>query len=295
MGHSWEGNVMHMQPLMRSSTQGLALALGLLLAGHATADTFTFVAEPSYPPDQAQEVYKPLVDYLSRSTGHTFKLVTPRNYHLHWRDMRRNTPYDFVYEEAHFVDYRAQRYGFEPLVRKSSPTVYALLADFQFADKGVAGLVGRRIVSMPAPSLGFAMLAEMYSNPISQPDFRSEASSWRDGVEMVFAGDAEAAMVPNFLAEQYPNLVSLKESRSVPGAALSANPAISAEVKQAVRDAMLKLHEDPDSYNTLVELGATQFEPATAAEYFGIEQALSSFFGYVPPTAAPPETAAANE
>ncbi len=271
---------------LQRSSQGLVFSLGLLLAGQVVADTFTFVAEPSYPPEQAQEVYKPLLDYLSRTTGHTFTLVAPRNYHLHWRDMRRNTPYDFVYEEAHFVDYRAQRYGFEPLVRKSSPTVYTLLADFEFAEKGLAGLVGRRIVSMPAPSLGFAMLAEMYSNPISQPDFRSEASSWRDGVEMVFAGDAEAAMVPTFIAEQYPNLVSLKESRSVPGAALSANPAISAEVKQAVRDAMLKLHEDPDSYNTLVELGATQFEPTTAAEYVGLEQTLSSFFGYVSPKAA---------
>ncbi len=267
---------------MPRGTQGLALLAGLLLSASATADTFTFAAEPSYPPDQAQEVYKPLIDYLGRTTGHTFTLVIPRNYHFHWRDLRLNKPIDFVYEEAHFVDYRAQRFGFEPLVRRSTPTVYTVLANEEFMDKGLAGLVGRRIVSMPAPSLGFALVAEMFSNPISQPDFRSEATSWRDGVEMVFGGDAEAAMVPSFIAEQYPNLVPLQQSRPVAGAALSAGPTVSAEVRQAVREAMLKLHEDEDAYNTLVELGATQFEPATAAEYAGAEAVLKTFFGYVP-------------
>ncbi|MGQ0800954.1 MAG: phosphate/phosphite/phosphonate ABC transporter substrate-binding protein [Pseudomarimonas sp.] len=282
---------MQMLPVMPKSARVLMLVMGLGVGGQASADTFTFTVEPSYPPEQAQEVYKPLLDYLARTTGHKFSLNTPRNYHLHWRDIRRGAPFDFVYEEAHFVDYRAQRFGFEPLVKKSNQTVYTLIADEQFADKGLSGLVGRRIVSMPAPSLGFSLLAEMYSNPISQPDFRSEATSWRDGVEMVFAGDAEAAMVPAFIAAEYPNLVPIKESRGLAGAAISAAPTVSTEVKQAVREALLKLHEDNDAYNTLVELGATQFDTTSAAEYFGAEKALSSFFGYVPPSTPAPAAA----
>lgn len=260
---------------------GLLFAAGLLFATSAGADSFTFTVEPSYPADQAQEVYKPLLDYLSRTTGHTFTLVVPRNYHLYWRDLRQNKAVDFAYEEAHFADYRARRFGFEPLVRKTTPSVYTVLADEAVAENGLAGLVGRRIVSMPAPSLGFALLAEMFNNPVSQPDFRSEASSWRDGVEMVFAGDAEAAMIPSFIAEQYPNLVEIEKSRAFLGAAVTAGPTVGAEVKQAVRDALVKLHEDPDAYSTLVELGATEFEPARAADYRGAESVLSSFFGYV--------------
>lgn len=265
----------------RQTVRGALLAAGLLFMSHASADTFTFTVEPSYPADQAQEVYKPLLDYLAKETGHTFTLVTPRNYHLYWRDLRQGKPIDFAFEEAHFVDYRVSRFGFEPLVRRTTPSVYTVLADEEFAEEGLPGLVGRRIVSMPSPSLGFALLAEMFNNPISQPDFRSEASSWRDGVEMVFAGDAEAAMIPAFIAEQYPNLVEIAKSRPFLGPTLVAGATVSAEAKQAVRDAMLKLHEDPDAYNTLVELGATEFEPATAADYAGAESVLSSFFGYV--------------
>lgn len=260
--------------------RALLVAAALLVGSRAEADNFTFLVEPSYPVDQAEEVYKPLIDYLNRTTGHSFKLVVPRNYHFHWRDLRQNAAVDFTYEEAHFIDYRAKRFGFEPLVKKSTPSVYVVLADEQYAANGLAGLVGRRIVSMPSPSLGFAMLAEMYTNPVSQPDFRSEASSWRDGVEMVFSGDAEAAMVPDFIASQYPNLVELRKSRAFPGTAVSAGPNVSAEVKQAVRDAMLALHEDPDAYNTLSELGAVQYEAAKASDFNGYDKMLSGFFGY---------------
>ena len=265
----------------KSASLAAALVLGLTFSSQGSADNFTFTVEPSYPPEQAQEVYKPLLDYLSRTTGHTFELITPRNYHLYWRDLRKNKPVDFAYEEAHFIDYRGKRFGFEPLVRKQTPTVYTLLADYEFEEEGTSGLVGRRIVSMPSPSLGFTMLAEMYENPISQPDFRSEASSWRDGVEMVFAGDAEAAMVPDFIAEQYPNLVALESSRPFPGAGVNAGPTVSAEVKAAVRDALLKLHEDPDAFSTLAELGVTEFIPTEAADFDGRQDILAGFFGYV--------------
>ncbi len=271
--------------MRQESAPGIALRAALLvatllLASRAQAEDFTLLVEPSYPVDQAEEVYKPLVDYLSRTTGHKFKLVVPRNYHFHWRDLRQNAAVDFTYEEAHFIDYRVKRFGFEPLVKRTTPSAYVVLADEQFAEAGLAGLVGRRIISMPSPSLGFAMLAEMYTNPVSQPDFRSEASSWRDGVEMVFAGDAEAAMVPDYIASQYPNLVELRKSRAFPGTAVAAGPNVSAEVKQAVRDAMLALHGDPDAYSTLAELGATQYEPATAADFDGYDKMLSGFFGY---------------
>lgn len=270
-----------MQTMRASAPLATALLLGLTISGSVLADNFTFTVEPSYPPDQAQDVYKPLLDYLNRTTGHTFELITPKNYHIYWRDLRKNKPVDFAYEEAHFVDYRGKRFGFEPLVRKQTPTVYTLLADFEFEEGGTGGLVGRRIVTMPSPSLGFTMLAEMYENPMSQPDFRSEASSWRDGVEMVFAGDAEAAMVPDFIAEQYPNLVALKSSRPFPGAAINAGPTVSDEVKATVRDALLQLHEDPDAFSTLAELGVTEFIPTTAKDFAGRQDILAGFFGYV--------------
>jgi ABC-type phosphate/phosphonate transport system substrate-binding protein len=258
------------------------LAIGIASAGSASADQFTLGIEASYPPDQAEEIYRPLLEYLNRATGHTFVLSVPRNYHFLWRDLKRNEPVDFTFEEAHFVDFRIDRYGFVPLVRTAEPTSYTLLAQADIAEAGLDGMVGKRIACMPSPSLGFALLAEMFKNPVAQPDIRSEATTWRDGVEMVFAGEADAAMVQTYIAELYPNLVSVEKTRDFAGRALSAAPTVDAGVRQAVTDAMLRLHEDESLFQVLTVLGATRFEPATTEEYDGEEQMLSGFFGYKP-------------
>lgn len=269
-------------------TRVLATAVAAVLAvygNRATAAEFSFAVEPSFPPDRAAEIYQPLLDYLGNATGHTFRLATSRNYHFYWRDMRANAAVDFSFDEPHFADYRIQRHGFEPLARTAEPTVYAVLAQPDYADRGLAGLVGYRVVSMPSPSLGFVLLARMYRNPLAQPEIKSEASSWREGVEIVFAGEGEGAVVPVRIAEMYPNLVEVQRTEPLPGAAVLAGPEVAPEVKDAVRTALLALHEDESLYEVLVEIGATQFEAATPAEYAGAQDLLRGVFGYSPAAA----------
>lgn len=256
------------------------LLLLMLASGGALAADYTVSVEPSYPVQQAHDVYQPLLDYLGKATGHRFVLQYPSNYHSLWRDIRANTPIDFTFEEAQFVDYRAQRFGFEPLVRTAEPTSYALIALPEVAERGVDALVGYQVVSMPSPSLGYALLIEMYRNPVSQPEVLSTAASWKDGVEMIFAGEADASMVPSYIAQLYPNLIEMQRSRELPGRAFSAAKTVPDDIKAAVRDALLKLNEDQSLYNVLNEIGTTRFEPASADQYRGNQQTLRGFFGY---------------
>lgn len=268
--------------MIRTRALGTAIAAVLALAaGHpAAAADFSFAVEPSFPPDRAAEIYQPLMDYLGKATGHTFRLVTSRNYHFYWRDMRASVPVDFSLDEPHFADYRIQRQGFEPLARTAEPTVYALIAQPDHAERGLDGLVGYRVVSMPSPSLGFVLLARMYRNPLAQPEIKSEATSWREGVEIVFADEGEGAIVPGRMAEMYPNLVEVRRTEPLPGAAVLAGGNVDAEAREAVRSALLSLHEDENLYQVLVEVGATRFEAATAAEYAGAQDLLRGVFGY---------------
>jgi hypothetical protein len=271
------------------------LIFALLFAGSAQAADYTVSVEPNYPPAQAQEVYKPLLDYLSKATGQRFILKTSANYHVFWRDLRGATPTDFAFEEAHFTDYRINRQRFTPLVRVADPTKFVLLVDSSNAEGGANGLIGRRIASMSAPSLGYLLLGELYKNPIAQPEIQSVAASWKDGVEMVFAGETDAAMVPGYIAQTYPNLVPVATSRDFIGRAFSASPKVPLDLRKKVADALLRLHKDKTLYDVINELGATQFVPATAADYAGSERLLRGVFGYQPlpgrtspaPTAAP--------
>jgi len=271
---------------------GLSALLLAMLSTTASAATYTLAVEPNFPPAQAQQVYKPLLDYLSASTGHQFVLKTATNYHVYWRDLRSGSKTDFAFEEAHFTDYRIDRLGFTPLVRVSEPTRYSLLADFDAAQGGIQGLIGYRVVSMPAPSMGYLLLGELYKNPIAQPEIRSVAANWRDGVEMIFSQETEAAMVPNYIAAPYSNLTVVSESAEFTGRALSAGGTVPADVRQAVTEAMLRLHQDDSLYEVLVELGANQFVEATASEYRGSERLLRGVFGYKPkPAGATPPPA----
>jgi hypothetical protein len=265
------------------------IAASMVFAGSALAADYTVTVEPNYPPAQALEVYKPLMDYMSKATGQHFILKPSANYHVYWRDMRAAVPVDFAFEEAHFTDYRINHQRFTPLVRVQDPTKYVLLADSESATDGTHGLIGLRIACMSAPSMGYLLLGEWYKNPIAQPEVVSTAASWKDGVEMVFATESEGAMVPSYIAQTYPNLVPVATSREFVGRAFSAGPTVPLEVRQKVAAAMLKLRS-PD---VLGEIGATAFVPAAAADYAGNERLLRDVFGYQPvrgksgPVAAP--------
>ena len=267
----------------------LAVAMAFA-AAPAVAANYTLAVEPNYPPAQAEMVYQPLLDYLSASTGHTFRIKTASNYHVYWRDLRAGMKVDFAFEEAHFAGYRMGRLGFTPLVRTLEPTRYSLLADAVVAEEGTSGLIGRPVVSMPSPSMGYLLMLEIYRNPIAAPEIKSVGTGWRDGVEMIFSQETDAAMVPNYIAQLYPNLVSVSDSREFTGRALSAGGTVPSDVREAVADAMLKLHEDDTLYEVLVELGASQFVATNASEYAGSENLLRGVFGYKPmPKAAEPE------
>ena len=271
--------------------KSVALGVLLLLGSQAAAAAdYTVIVEPNYPPAQAREVYEPLLAYLAKATGHRFFLKTTPNYHVYCRDMRNNSATDFAFEEAHFTDYRINRQKFVPLVRVADPTRFTLLVSDAMVEGGAQGLVGHRIVSMSAPSLGYLLLGDIYKNPISQPEIQSVAANWKDGVDMLFAGETDAAMVPNYIAKDYPNLVPVNESREFPGRALSASPTVPAGVRTAVANAMLQLSKDAEQNAILNEIGATGFVPANKADYAGNEALLRNVFGYQAlrrPAAAP--------
>jgi ABC-type phosphate/phosphonate transport system substrate-binding protein len=268
---------------MRRCRASLVAAFGAVcaIATNATfAADYTFDVEPAYQPQRLEEIYKPLMDYLDKATGQHFTLVTAKNYHFYWRDIQAGAKADFAFDEAHLTDYRIQHAHYEPIVRTAESTSYTLVTNVDIGNKGLSGLVGQKIVTMAAPSLGYTLLLEFYPNPVLQPDIRSSAASWRDAVDSVFAEEANAAMIPTWLKDQYPNLTPVKTSRLFAGQCVTAAPDVPADVKDKVKDALLKLDADQETAKLLFELGVTKFVPATAKEYNGSEQILKNYFGY---------------
>jgi hypothetical protein len=271
--------------------------LMLAFAGHAGAANFTLTVEPTYPRDQAAEVYKPLLDYLQRTTGHTFTLRVAPSFNQHWRDLRGGVRTDFAFEEAHFADYRRLAQGFVPMARTEEDSQYAIVvSDPDLASQGTDGVVGRVVAGLGAPSLGYVLLYDSFRNPLQQPELRALGSKWSDGPDLIFSGDVEGAVVPSYLAGENPALSVVWRSRTVPGRLLSASPTVSSSVRNAIRDALLKLHEDPEAFAAINELRFARLVPADGAQYVGLERLLAGTFGYVAPRRpATPSTQPAAE
>ena len=266
---------------MKTTLTGIAFAILLSSPIYAQQRILKLAVEPDYSQEQAVEVYKPFVAYLEKTTKFKIELVTSRNYSSYWADMRSNKGWDLVFDEAHFTDYRNQFYKFEPLVKAAEPSSYSLVSAEDIGVGNTKALLAENILTMSAPSLGYAMLLQYFPNPMQQPDIRTTIASWNDAIDAIFADEGKAAMVPSSVAALFAsNTFEVLKSREFPGIAVSASPALDAATKAAVKQALLKMHEDQDAYQALSELRISQFVPATAAEYSGSAEILKSFYGY---------------
>ncbi len=253
----------------------------LLFSAAAPALELTLTVHPVYVPERAHEVYRPLVSYLTTTTQHVITLKTPKNFHSFGRDVLKNRELELVLCEAHLADYLISRHGFHALVRAVEPTAYTLVTTGNLVDAGLDGLIGRRTVSLPSPSMSSVLLSQWYGNPLRQPRVVSTAQGWRDAVEIVFAQEAEAAMVPTWLADRYPNLYALKQSESFPGMAVLASPDIDVDTQLEITEALLKLHEDERLLEVLVELNVNRLVAVEDAEFAGASKLLRNVYGFL--------------
>lgn len=238
------------------------------------------LVNPVYPPDQARLVYQPLLDYLNETTGLDVTLVVDRNFHRYWLNARRNEAPPLILEDAHMVAWRMNNFDYQPLVTTAKPITFSLLTTGAMADDGLDDFVGRRISSLPSPSLGYLVLADWFGNPLQQPRIQSTATSWLDAVEMVFSAEADAAIAPDNLVARYPNLYPVETSTEFPGLTLSASPDVPDDVRQTLIDAMTVLHDDEDHHAALFELDIDRFVAADPELYAGMEQWLSTIFSF---------------
>ncbi len=260
----------------------VACLCAALIGTSAHAAEYRFTPEPAYTPAAAEEIYKPLLDYLSKATGEKFVLAPAANYASYWRDILKPDQTDFSYDEAQFADYRINHLGFIPLVRRSQGTSYTLLANPDFEGEKPSALLSSRIATMPAPSLGYAVLMQVFSDPVQQPDISSNAASWRDCLDMLNSGEAQAMIFPTWMLETFgnPSMVTLYTSRDFAGSAILASPDVPEDVRNKVRDALLNAEGAPELGELLLELGITKFVSAEPKDYAGEQKMLSGFYGY---------------
>lgn len=257
----------------------IAILAALVLPGLGTAEPYSFVVQPVIPPAAQRSAYEPLARYLSEETGYEIELVTTQNFVTYWESMRRPGRYDLILDAAHFTAYRIDRMGYTPLAKLPDVVSFSLVTHEDTLIFSPDELVGKRVATLPSPSLGALRLTALFPNPVKQPLIVSTDGS-RAAVERLLAGAVVAAVIPTPIARDYDNINTVLTTEQVPHMALSASPEVPTEAQEALRLALIGMNRNPRGQEVLEAARLPGFEAAPASIYRGYDQLLSGVWGY---------------
>lgn len=250
----------------------------LIITLPAMAAELTFAVHPVLPQARTVQVYQPLANYLSRVTGQKIRLVTNSNFLTHWQAMKRDK-YDLILDGPHFTDYRVKNMGYTVLAKLPDVVSYTLVSNENLMIMEPSELVGKTIATTASPAIGALRLVELYPNPLRQPTIVETPDS-EQAAELTVQGKVAAAMIPAPLVGRYPSLVTVVTTEQLPSPGISASPAVSPELQQALRRALLDAPNSADGRKALEALNAPVLEPADNKSFQGLERLLEGMWGY---------------
>jgi ABC-type phosphate/phosphonate transport system substrate-binding protein len=267
----------------RDHILGVCLA-GLVIGASAPVQekALTLVVQPPQGEITAPGANQALANYLAQAVGTRIVVVTPPNFLAHWEMVRRNNGIDLVLDDAHFTDYRVQRFGFHVLVKAPGTTSFSLVAPHGARVKDPLSLAGKKVASFGPPSIGATRLNAMFPNPARRPSI-IDIATVQQGIELLEQRKVEAAMLPTAAIDEHVargRLIVLTTMEPTPRMALSASPAVSVAMREKIRAALLRADESENGKRLLQNLRYSHFELAAAATYANHERLLREVWGY---------------
>lgn len=256
----------------------LALFLGMMLSGSVQANELRLAISLGLSPQQAERAYRPVVNYLSAATGQRIRLETSVNALTHWQLMLREN-YELVLDGPAFTAYRAAKMDYSVIGKIPDVLSFTLVAHADMMLFEPTELIGRTIATQPSPSLGALHLANLYTNPMRQPDFM-QVDTHASAGQAVEDGRAAGAMLPSPMVAAFANVVPVFTSEQAPAPGFSVSPQVSAEIRERLRQALLDAPNSEAGRAMLEVLNIPYFEPANNQDYLGLETMLEGMWGY---------------
>ena len=266
--------------MIRHTMKGYLVAILFLLATPSIAlgETYSLVVQPILPASQTAKAYRPLIDYLSKETGHSFELKTSPNFLAYWQEVKKGQ-FNFVLDGAHLTDYRIKKLGYKPLVKVLDVVSFSLVTGPDVLIFEPSELVGKPVASLASPSRGALIIEQLFTQPIRQP-LLVEVTNAQDAIKQVLSGKAAGAVIPSPLVGGFPQLNVVSTTEQWPHVALSASRSVPADVSEKVTKALLNASNTPDGSKMLSALNFPGFEKANADSYDGYGEILKTVWGY---------------
>jgi len=267
--------------LSKPSKSLLAIAsvmLSSLFFSTSYAKEYSFIVQPIHAPEKMIELYQPLVQYLNTETGHTFNIVTSKSFISYWAKMKKGQ-YDLILDAAHFTDYRIKRMDYSVLAKIPSTESFSLITSGSAKVTDYNKLIGKKLITLPSPSLSSVHLEKLFPNPARQPNVINTNSA-KSALKAVQNGQSFAALVPTSLLANAENINTVNTTMAMPRMAISASPKIDKAMQEKIRSALIRASSTPEGKAMLSTLNISAFDATNAKTYQGYEKLLAGVWGY---------------
>lgn len=257
-------------------------ALALLTAPGARADTYVLGVTPQFERRQLFAIWTPILNELSKRTGHSFQLATAPNIREYERQYNSGT-YDLAYMNPYLAVANPQ--GYQPILRDANPIRGILVVRKDSPVLSVNDLQGKEI-AFPAPNaIGASLLIRAELTRKYKVDFtpRYVQSHTATYINVVQGLAAAGGGVQKTFDEQKDavrdQLRVIYTTAPVPSLPIAAHPRLPAAVRERIRDAFLALAATPEGATLLKEVPIGRLAATSLQDYEPLrELGLQDFF-----------------
>ncbi|MEW6647447.1 MAG: PhnD/SsuA/transferrin family substrate-binding protein [Pseudomonadota bacterium] len=260
--------------------RALCAALPLLFVSPLHAELI-FSAPPREDAAQAAKDYGPLVVLLSQVLGEKISFQPPASWATYSHAMQAGK-YDIVFDGPHFVAWRMEHSGHQPLLRLPGDLGFVAVVRADDAARSLTDLLSHTVCVPASPNLAANVLLAEYG-PIAQPRLLHPRNGMAGVYAAFYSGQCNAAVLRDahydkkLDAAEREKLQVLFRSRAYPNQALTVGPRISAEQRAAIIAALGK----PENHAAIAPLTArflgnaeAGLIPARAEDYAGLNLLL---------------------
>lgn len=203
---------------------------------------YLFTAPPRESPERGIEIYKPIADYLTKSTGERFVYQQPGSWTEYSRGMQ-NKEYDLVFDGPHFVSWRIQYIQHDVVAKLPQLHIWRVIAKSEDTHiNSLDDLVGKKICAPKSPNFGMLTMMSHFPNPDREP-VHIITKGWKGAFNAVVDGKCVAAVIPKTNHRKFDP--ELKKTRAVhthlpyPNQAFTAGSGVTPNMKSKIARQLL--------------------------------------------------------
>lgn len=246
------------------------------------ADTLVFTAPPRETPEEGQQIYGPIAEYLSKAIGRRIVYKHPGTWGVYRTEMLKGA-YDIIFDGPHFNSYRAQKLSHNILVKIPIRHEFVVITRASEPFGSVHEMAGRTFCAEAPPNLGTLVLLDQFDNPARQPVLLN-TNGWDNIYQGVLSGRCKGGILPaaNLDKHDWKGKVKiLYRSPTLPNQAFSAGPRLTPEEQAKLTAALLapEAAGPTERLRAIYKVGAS-FAATNNEEYLGVAKYLRNEWGY---------------